>query len=255
MTLLSFQLHLKAAEGEVEITKVLVPVTEVNMKNIAGNTALHEAVARNQQATAIEVASSPEIDFEVCNAQGKKAVTMAHTAKQPKVECFINKKMLEEAGARSGKLEVSLNWYNFNDLDLSVFCPHGEESCFLHKQTTCCNGALDVDMNVNAETNTPGEHIRWDGEIPEGVYSVYVTHFHNHQERVGVDGSKDPTDFKVEIFLGGKSYVLRGEISFDLENELYMNPSSPTISHAKPHLLVCTFELGEQREMKGTSRK
>ena len=116
---------------------------------------------------------------------------------------------LEEAGAKTGEIEVGLIWENSNDLDLHVFDPTGEEIFFAHKVARS-GGELDVDRNAGCTrniTNKPVEHVVWPtGRAPSGDYRIYVHHFDNC-------GNKDPTDFRIELVGGGKTHdVLRQHV-------------------------------------------
>lgn len=122
------------------------------------------------------------------------------------------KKRLQREGAKSGDIQISLMWNNYNDLDLHVICPHGEEIYFGHKKSGCCQGELDVDMNVSPESVEPVENIYWPkGRAPEGHYEVMVNHFNNH----GLDGCQDPTSFKVGVSISGIVQEFTGRISHE----------------------------------------
>lgn len=105
---------------------------------------------------------------------------------------------LNEEGARSGDIRVSLSWKNRNDLDLHVITPGGEHIYYGSKKDST-GGELDVDMNVSGETTDPIENIFWqEARAPIGTYRAFVQNFNFHGER------QDPTLFKVEL-KNGKS--------------------------------------------------
>ena len=87
---------------------------------------------------------------------------------------------LEEAGARTGDVQVSIAWDNYNDIDLWVVfeSPQGEFVINYVNRTGPGNGMLDVDRNVRPTTNKAVENIFWHhGLAPEGRYTVYVHHY------------------------------------------------------------------------------
>lgn len=114
---------------------------------------------------------------------------------------------VREAGGKTGDVQASLEWHNFNDLDLHCIDPEGEEISFKHKRSRS-QGELDVDRNAGGrQTQTPIENIRWlEGTAPRGKYHVYVNHFNNH-------GEPDPTAFHVSILVGYKRQEFDGKIS------------------------------------------
>ena len=84
-------------------------------------------------------------------------------------------------------LRVSLEWYNYDDLDLHCLEPNGNHIYFHNK----C-GILDIDMNAGgSQTREPVENMRWVYLPCDGVYHFYV---HNYCKRE----SKD-VGFAVEI--------------------------------------------------------
>ena len=116
---------------------------------------------------------------------------------------------LQDAGARTGEIEIGLLWRNTNDLDLHVVDPSGETIFFDHKRSRS-GGELDVDRNAGCSnpTNTPVEHIVWpEGAAPLGEYQVYVVHYQNC-------GPPDPTEYEVEILIDGHQQSFRGSVQY-----------------------------------------
>lgn len=131
---------------------------------------------------------------------------------------------LQREGAKTGDVQVSLIWNNYNDLDLHVVCPSGEEICFKHKKSRC-GGELDVDMNVFPSSETPVENIYWPPNgAPSGRYQVFVNHYKNH----GRSGCADPTPFKVAVSVGGM-----------------VEEFNNSISHGNPKKLIYEFDLDQ----------
>jgi uncharacterized protein YfaP (DUF2135 family) len=114
---------------------------------------------------------------------------------------------LKREGAKTGDMQISLIWNNFNDLDLHVFCPSGEEIFFGHKRSRC-RGELDVDMNAGGpDSNKPVENVYWPrGGAPKGGFRVCVHHFANH-------GGTDPTTFRVAVKVGGRTRTFSESVS------------------------------------------
>lgn len=87
------------------------------------------------------------------------------------------KEKVKAAGGNvtNAKLRFSLAWFNFDDLDLHVRCPNGEEIYYGRKM--CCGGELDVDMNAGrGHTREPVENVSFIG-LMDGVYKVFVNQF------------------------------------------------------------------------------
>jgi hypothetical protein len=114
---------------------------------------------------------------------------------------------LKAAGAKSGDVQISLEWSNGNDLDLWVICPSGEKIFFGHRHSAC-RGNLDVDMNAGGvDSLTPVENVFWPPRrAPRGRYQVYVHHYSSH-------GFPDPSRFRVRIKNGGKVKDFTGAVS------------------------------------------
>jgi Mg-chelatase subunit ChlD len=116
-------------------------------------------------------------------------------------------------GGKTGQLEISLAWFNKNDLDLHVTPPAGDkEKIFYAHRESKDGGKLDVDMNVvyDQASMSPVEHVVWDKKAPHGHYKVLVHHYKNH----GKPDTKDPTRFVVQIrYKGQVVETFRGEVS------------------------------------------
>lgn len=114
---------------------------------------------------------------------------------------------LQQAGAKTGDVQISLLWNNYNDLDLHCVDPRGEQIYF-EKRRSASGGELDVDMNAGTERSiNPVENIYWpEGGAPVGIYKVYVNHFANH-------GGRNPTPYSVRILVKGQTLQFNGAIS------------------------------------------
>jgi hypothetical protein len=103
----------------------------------------------------------------------------------PALRDDLNKRV-EKEGGKSGTVEITLEWYDGNDLDLFCFEPNSDKPIYhAYKKSLISGGVLDIDRNLNCtdniDTHTPVEHIRWRAEdhaIPrEGTYTVVVMHY------------------------------------------------------------------------------
>ncbi|MFM9057942.1 MAG: YfaP family protein, partial [Planctomycetaceae bacterium] len=121
------------------------------------------------------------------------------------------KKIRSPAGAKTGDVQVSLSWENFNDIDLHVITPAGERIFFAHRRSAC-QGTLDVDMNAHGpQSREPVENVFWPKRsAPNGEYQVFVHHFAKW------DRTADETAFDVHVLVNGvrrrfSGYVRSGE--------------------------------------------
>lgn len=120
------------------------------------------------------------------------------------------KQRLTEAGGRFQNVDIraSLMWNTFDDLDLHVITPSGEEIYYGHPLSRC-KGELDVDRNAGGrETRKPVENIRWaKGDAPQGAYKVIVQNFAYHDDYP--DGYKD-IPYTVEVEVNGEIQTFQG---------------------------------------------
>jgi hypothetical protein len=106
---------------------------------------------------------------------------------------------LEREGAKTGDVQVSLVWDNYNDLDLHCIDPAGEE-IFWRRRRSTSRGELDVDMNAGLGpfSAEPVENIYWpSGRAPRGAYRVFVNYF-------AFNGGADPTPYVVTLKVQGE---------------------------------------------------
>ena len=124
---------------------------------------------------------------------------------------------LDEAGARTGDIQISLSWNNHNDLDLHCFDPQGEQIWYSHKQSEKTGGVLDVDRNASEPfTSTPVENIYWPtGQAPPGIYRLYLVHYAEHSGH-----SAYPTPYTVRIVVEDKTNYVSGKIAYTGRREL-----------------------------------
>ena len=87
---------------------------------------------------------------------------------------------VQKAGGKvEGELRCSLEWYNYDDLDIYLVCPDGEKIYFQHKRGKT-GGQLDVDMNAGSgSTREAVENIIFPSKnrMDEGTYTLLVNNY------------------------------------------------------------------------------
>jgi len=117
---------------------------------------------------------------------------------------------LKREGAKTGSIQISLMWDNYNDLDLHVIDPNGVEIFYQNKRSRS-GGELDVDMNVSPESLSPVENIYWaNGAALDGNYKIILYHYRNHN--CG-NLCKDPTKYLIRVKFGLEIKEYNGHIS------------------------------------------
>jgi hypothetical protein len=116
---------------------------------------------------------------------------------------------LDEVSAKSGEIQISLSWHNYNDLDLHCIDPRGEEIFFANRRSSRTGGELDVDQNAHLPYNTsPVENIYWPvGGAPPGLYRISVVYYAPHCET-------DATAFLVRTVVQDKTNYFKSTIIY-----------------------------------------
>ena len=179
--------------------------------------------AEREELRQLEMAATEEqrlAELEAARLQEEMESRAAAEAAMSELQARLSRE-----GAKSGDVQISLMWENYNDLDLHVVCPSGERVHGGNKISEC-GGELDVDANVRAETKKPVENVVWEGTTASpGTYQVYVHHYKKHRKR----RTRDPTKFQIIINNVGDFREFHGELT-----------------HGDPIKLVCQFDVPER---------
>lgn len=116
---------------------------------------------------------------------------------------------LARAGAQTGKIQVSLFWNTYDDIDLHLFySPNngrlGDHINFQNRFGRLSRGVLDVDMNAQGPRNFKCvENIFWPDTVPHGDFIVkvhfYKSNTNNRQVPVTI---RIKIDDQVRVFNG-----------------------------------------------------
>ena len=115
---------------------------------------------------------------------------------------------LAREGGKSGVVQISLAWDDYNDLDMHVFCPSGERIYFNNRKSEC-GGELDVDMNVRPKSKTPIENVVWTDEAPDGEYKIGVHFYRHHRKR----RTKKTCQFRLRVVTYSQAKEYSGELT------------------------------------------
>lgn len=150
----------------------------------------------------------------------------------------IKERVKTAGGNINGVLRCSLGWFNYDDLDIHVVEPGGNE-IYYSRKISSTGGNLDVDMNVGSPgSRSAVENIVWSdlSKMKEGKYKVFI---HQYKQREDID-----VGFEVEIEYGGdihKFYynkrvsgnVIVAEFEFSRENGIKFIESLPSTAAKK----------------------
>ena len=115
---------------------------------------------------------------------------------------------LAREGGKSGVVQISLAWDDYNDLDMHVFCPSGERIYFNNRKSAC-GGELDVDMNVRPKSKKPIENVVWTDVAPDGEYKIGVHFYRHHRKR----RTKKTCQFRLRVVTYGQVKEYSGELT------------------------------------------
>lgn len=108
----------------------------------------------------------------------------------------FKEKVKAAGGNVEGFMRCSLHWFNFDDLDVHVTEPNGNEIYYGKKHSYNTGGTLDVDMNAGGGISRDAvENIVWTdrSKLASGRYTVFVHQF-NKRESIDVG-----FEFEIEI--------------------------------------------------------
>lgn len=109
---------------------------------------------------------------------------------------------LKEAGAKTGDIQISIAWNNYNDIDvwLEYKDPSTHNAGLINwMNRSVSHGYLDIDMNYRPQTDKAVENIYWEeGEAPFGIYNIYIQNYHQWEKSI------DSTIVDVRIVFDGK---------------------------------------------------
>ena len=112
---------------------------------------------------------------------------------------------LENVGAQSGDITISMLWDSTDDFDLHVFTPDGTEIYYSNPQAA--GGELDVDANSDSDnlSSSPVENIYFADPVP-GQYWVYVNNY--------ADRTPDSAgNYLVRVTVGNESRTYTGSLA------------------------------------------
>lgn len=98
----------------------------------------------------------------------------------------MKEKVKAAGGKVEGELRNSLEWFNYDDLDIFLIEPNGNKIYYSSPKSSYSSGKLDVDENAGSpKTRTPVENIIYSyGErILEGNYKLGVHNFSKRETR------------------------------------------------------------------------
>jgi len=110
----------------------------------------------------------------------------------------IKERVKAAGGSVTGVLRCSLGWFNYDDLDIHVIEPYGNEIYYGNKSSST-GGCLDVDMNAGgSQSRNAVENITWPrlSTMKEGKYQVFINQYNKRED--------DNVGFDAEIEYGGE---------------------------------------------------
>ncbi|MDX1928920.1 MAG: hypothetical protein SFV81_20485 [Pirellulaceae bacterium] len=158
-------------------------------------------------------APSPQETAETSTTQGSASPAADKEPKfgTPAMTTATIQNRVTKAGGKKGEVQFALAWRNVNDVDLHVITPSGEHISHQHRRSRCA-GMLDVDMNVEGESEEPVENVRWITNAPMGRYTVLVNFFKLNSE--GVRRPRRQSPYQLLAQLGSESLLREAVAGF-----------------------------------------
>ena len=139
----------------------------------------------------------------------------------------IKERVKGAGGNVDGEVRASLSWFNYDDLDIHMVEPTGEEIYFGNRSSRC-GGKLDIDMNAGGNKSREAvENIFYTtkSKMKKGTYKVVV---HNFCKRESVDVGFDLqieidgeiTNYHYSMAVGNSENVLCLELVVDADKNV-----------------------------------
>lgn len=150
----------------------------------------------------------------------------------------LKEKVKAAGGKVTGELRASLEWFNYDDLDLHIIEPDGNEIYFGRALSERSGGNLDVDMNAgDGTTRKPVENIIFPdkSKMLEGEYKVLVQNFVKRESidfgfNVEIECADSIFTFSRSEPLADKCTVVVAEFTYDRKNGITMKTKSDSVS-------------------------
>lgn len=153
----------------------------------------------------------------------------------------IKERVKRAGGQIEADLRCSLSWFNYDDLDLHLAEPHGNEIFYGNKLSLSSGGKLDVDMNAGSgNTRSAVDNIFFPdrGRMKEGRYKLRVHNFcFRESQDVGFDAEME-FDGKIHSFSYAKpvrnaEFVTVAEFTYSHKKGFEITQSLPSTQSSK----------------------
>lgn len=143
----------------------------------------------------------------------------------------FKEKVKAAGGNVNGFLRCSLHWFNYDDLDLHVTEPGGNEIYYGHKRGLT-GGTLDVDMNAGSgKTRDAVENIIWTDQsrLRAGQYVVRVHNFCKRERidfgfEVEIEINRELHKFNYDKMVPDRKYITVATIKVDSIGNITLSP-------------------------------
>ncbi len=143
----------------------------------------------------------------------------------------IKERVKRAGGNVDAHMRFSLSWDYYDDLDIHVVEPNGNEIFYGNKRSNTSGGFLDVDENVQPNTLEPVENIAWDdaNRIQEGKYKVFIENFNKRDMSASGFEVQMEIDGQTSLFVYDKPLRQKERVSvieFDYTHSTGLKPVS-----------------------------
>jgi hypothetical protein len=153
----------------------------------------------------------------------------------------IKEKVKRAGGRIEADLRCSLSWFNYDDLDLHVTEPNGNEIYYSRKISPTSGGQLDVDMNAGTGTTRSAvENIFWarKDRIQPGIHVLRVHNFCKRETKdegfdaeIEFDGQLH--SFSYDKAVRSQQYVTVAKFSYSKKDGFQILDSLPSKQSSK----------------------